>query len=495
LSANSDEAPEAVPRSRVAWLTAGPAAYLVLLFMAPDTLEPAARHVMGMAAWMALWWVTEPVPLAATSLLPAALLPTLGVASARDAVAPYANELVFLYLGGFFLAAALERWNAHARIAFGMIVAIGFSGRRIVLGVMIATGFVSMWISNTATAAMMYPIVMAIIPLFGGDGQDAQRTRTALLLGMAYAASIGGMGTLLGTPPNLILAGAARELAGQEVSFLSFLAFGIPMVAILLPLTWALLVFVLFPSRGALDAGASDLLRDRRKGLGPLRGGELATLIVFVVTALAWLNREHKDIGSLSIPGLVDIAPRLTDATIGIIGALALFVIPARDRDGSKRALLTWDEARRIPWDVLLLFGGGLSLAAAMESTGLARWLGGHLTGLGTLPPIALYLGLAVFVLLLSELASNTAVATMMMPIVATLAAAVGQPPLLLMLVAALAASAGFALPVATPPNTIVFGSGQVRVKDMARAGVLLDVVAVLLLVGVIAVVYPLVFA
>lgn len=477
------------------WLIVGPAAYVVLALLAPTSLEAPARHVFGLAIWMAIWWVSEPVPLAATSLLPAGVLPALGVVTAREAVAPYANELVFLYLGGFFLAAALERWNAHARIAYGLIAAIGFSSRRIILGVMVATAFISMWISNTATAAMMYPIVLAIIPLFSGHDRDAHYTRTSLLLGMAYAASIGGMGTLLGTPPNLILAGAARELAGQEVSFLSFLAFGVPLVVLLLPLCWALLVFVLFPSRAVLDAGASDVLQDRRKALGPLRGGELATLTVFVLTALAWLNRERKEIGDLTIPGLVDIAPRLTDATIGILGALCLFVIPARDTDGTKRPLLTWDEARTIPWDVLLLFGGGLSLAAAMESTGLAKWLGDHLTALGGLPPLALYLGLAVFVLLLSELASNTAVATMMMPIIATLATAVGQPPLLLMLVAAFAASTGFALPVATPPNTIVFGSGRVRVRDMARAGVALDVIAIILIVAVIALVYPLVFA
>ena len=477
------------------WLIVGPASYVVVALLAPTSLEGPARHVLGLALWMAIWWVSEPVPLAATSLLPAGLLPALGVVTAREAVAPYANELVFLYLGGFFLAAALERWNAHARIAYGLIAAIGFSSRRIVLGVMVATGFISMWISNTATAAMMYPIVLAIIPLFSGQDRDAHHTRTALLLGMAYAASIGGMGTLLGTPPNLILAGAARELAGQEVSFLSFLAFGVPLVVLLLPLCWALLVFVLFPSRATLDAGASGVLRDRRTALGQLRGGELATLTVFVLTALAWLNRERKEIGDLSIPGLVDISPRLTDATIGILGALCLFVIPARDTDGTKRPLLTWDEARTIPWDVLLLFGGGLSLAAAMESTGLAKWLGDHLTALGGLPPLALYLGLAVFVLLLSELASNTAVATMMMPIIVTLATAVGQPPLLLMLVAAFAASTGFALPVATPPNTIVFGSGQVRVRDMARAGVALDAIAIVLIVAVIALVYPLVFA
>lgn len=449
---------------------------------------------MGLSFWMAIWWVAEPVPLAATSLLPAGLLPALGIASAREAVAPYANELVFLFLGGFFLAAALERWNAHARIAFGLIAAIGFSSRRIVLGVMVATAAISMWISNTATAAMMYPIVLAITPLFAGATRDARNARTALLLGMAYAASIGGMGTLLGTPPNIILAGATRELISQEVSFVSFLSVGLPLVVMLLPACWALLVFVLFPSRAALDAGANALLTDRRRALGPMRGGELATVTVFTLTAIAWLMRERKEFGDLAVPGLVDIAPRLTDGTIAILGALLLFAIPASDRDGSKRPLLTWDEARRIPWDVLLLFGGGLSLAAAMESTGLARWLADHLTVLGGLPPVALYLGLAVFVLVLGELASNTAVATMMMPIIASMAAGVGQPPMLLMLVAALAASTGFALPVATPPNTIVFGSGQVRVRDMARAGVALDAIAVVLVVAVVVLVYPLVF-
>jgi sodium-dependent dicarboxylate transporter 2/3/5 len=496
LSASSDSAAIETSHShwRLPWLVAGPAAYILLALIAPQSLEPAARHVLGLAAWMALWWITEPVPLAATSLLPAGILPALGVVSARDAVAPYANELVFLFLGGFLLAAALERWNAHARIAYGLIAAIGVSGRRIVLGVMVATGFISMWISNTATAAMMYPIVLAITPLFAGSDRDARHTRTALLLGMAYASSIGGMGTLLGTPPNLILAGAARELAGQEVSFLSFLAFGVPMVLVLLPLCWAMLVFVLFPSRATLDANATGVLRERRAALGTLHGGELATLCIFIATAIAWLAREHKEFGGVVVPGLVDIAPRLTDATIGILGALLLFVIPARDRDGSRRSLLTWEEARVIPWDVLLLFGGGLSLAAAMESTGLAKWLGEHMAVLGSLPPFAIYIGLALFVLLLSELASNTAVATMMMPIVATLGTAVGQPPLLLMIVAALAASTGFALPVATPPNTIVFGSGQIRVRDMARAGVLLDAISVLLVVIVVALVYPLVF-
>lgn len=480
-------------RSRVIWLLVGPAAYLALLFLAPAGLDAPARHVLGLSAWMAVWWVTEPVPLAATSLLPAGVLPALGVITAREAVAPYANELVFLFLGGFLLAAALERWNAHARIAFAMIATIGVSSKRIVLGVMVATAFISMWISNTATAAMMYPIVMAIGALFG-TGVDAGRTRTALMLGMAYAASIGGMGTLLGTPPNLILAGAAKELVGRDVSFVSFMALGVPLTLMLIPICWAMLVFLLFPSRASLGGDARSMLDAQRQALGRLEGGEARTMAVFGMTALAWLFRERKSIGAIVVPGLVDIAPRLTDASIAILGATALFVLSGRTRDGSRRPLLTWDEARGIPWDVLLLFGGGLSLAAAMESTGLAAWLGGQMTALGSFPPLVIYLGLAVLVLLLSELASNTAVSSMTMPVVVTLAHAINQPPLLLMLVAALAASTGFALPIATPPNTIVFGSGQVGVRDMAKAGVLLDLIAVVLVVLVASALYPIVF-
>jgi sodium-dependent dicarboxylate transporter 2/3/5 len=358
---------------------------------------------------------------------------------------------------------------------------------------MVATAFISMWISNTATAAMMYPIVFAIGALFGTD-PEARRTRTALMLGMAYAASIGGMATLIGTPPNLILAGSARELIGRDVSFVSFMAFGVPLAALLVPLCWALLVFVLFPSRATLGGSARELLHERRTALGRLGGGEARTLIVFGLTATAWLFRERKELGALVIPGLADIAPRLTDATVAVLGATLLFIISARTPEGSRRPLLTWDEARAIPWDVLLLFGGGLSLAAAMESTGLAAWLGGQMSALGAFPPVVIYLGLAFLILLLSELASNTAVASMTMPVVVTLAGAIGQPPLLLMLIAALAASTGFALPIATPPNAIVFGSGQVKVREMARAGVLLDVVAVVLIVLAVSALYPLVY-
>jgi sodium-dependent dicarboxylate transporter 2/3/5 len=478
---------------RAALLAAGPAVWLFLLVAAPNSLPAAGRQVLGIAGWMAVWWLGEPVPLGATSLLPIVLFPLLGVRSAKDAAAPYANELVFLFLAGFLLAAALEKWNAHSRIAYGIVSGIGGGARRAVLAVMLATGFISMWISNTATAAMMYPIALAIGALFG-TGTAADRTRTALMLGVAYSASIGGVGTLLGTPPNLIFAGAARELAGREVSFVDFMKIGTPIVAVLLPLCWGLLVFVLFRGKVDMGADARRTLRERRAGLGPIRGGEARTIVIFLLTVVGWLLRERKDLGTVTIPGLADLAPGVTDASVGLAGALLLFVTSDRAPRSGGRPLLTWREAREIPWEVLLLFGGGLSLAAAMESSGLARWLGGNLGSLAGSSRLVVYGGLALVVLVLSELASNTAVAAMAMPIAASLAPAVGEPPLALMLVAALAASTGFALPVATPPNAIVFGSGQVSARQMAGAGILLDLIAVAVIVLAVLLLYPAVF-
>ena len=478
---------------RAALLAAGPVVWLFLLLAAPASLSAAGRQVLGIAGWMAVWWLGEPVPLGATSLLPIVLFPLLGVRSAKDAAAPYANELVFLFLAGFLLAAALEKWNAHSRIAYGIVSGIGGGARRAVLAVMLATGFISMWISNTATAAMMYPIALAIGALFGA-GTAADRTRTALMLGVAYSASIGGVGTLLGTPPNLIFAGAARELAGREVSFVDFMKIGTPIVAVLLPLCWVLLVFVLFRGKVDMGADARRTLRERRAALGPIRGGEARTIVIFLLTVAGWLLRERKDLGAVTIPGLSDLAPGLTDASVGLAGALLLFVTSDRAPRSGGRPLLTWREAREIPWEVLLLFGGGLSLAAAMESSGLAGWLGGNLGSLAGSSRLAVYGGLALVVLVLSELASNTAVAAMAMPIAASLAPAVGEPPLALMLVAALAASTGFALPVATPPNAIVFGSGQVSVRQMARAGILLDLIAIAVIVLAVLLLYPAVF-
>lgn len=482
--------PAPADRRNLFFIVAGPVVWLILRWLAPATLPHAAADVLGVAGWMGVWWLSEAVPLGATSLLPVLLFPLLGVTTGKEAAAPFANELVFLFLGGFLLAAALEKWNAHARIAYGIVSAIGVGERRTVLGVMVATAFISMWISNTATAAMMFPIAMAIGALFG-EGSNARRTRTALMLGVAYAASIGGMATLIGTPPNLIFAGAVQQLAGVRVGFVEFMAFGLPVAVILLPLTWALLVFVLFRAHVENPDAIKALFAERRQALGTLCGGERRVLVIFALTALAWLMREPKLIGSVTVPGLATYFPGITDSTIAIGGATMLFVIRGRQTDGLRRPLLTWTEARHISWETLLLFGGGLSLAAAMESTGLAGWLGGQMAGLAGMPTPVIYAGLATLVLVLSEIGSNTAVAAMVMPVAASLAIAVGEPPLALMLVATLAASTGFALPIATPPNTIVFGSGQVSTRDMARAGVLLDVMAVVLVTLVVWLLFP----
>jgi sodium-dependent dicarboxylate transporter 2/3/5 len=481
---NSTSAP-AASRGRIAALIAGPVAFFILRAWAPGGLEPTAASVLAIGAWMAIWWISECLPLAVTALLPIALFPLLNVATIRVAASQFANEIVFLYLGGFMLAAALEHWRAHERIALTVIARVGTDSRRLVLGVMLATAFVSMWISNTATAAMMYPIALAIGSLYG-EGEAARSQRVALLLGVAFAASIGGMGTLIGTPPNLIMAGAAKELLGQEISFTQFMRFGLPIAMILLPVCWALLVFVFHRERISLGDDGRATLDDRRRTLGALRGGERSVMVVFVVTALAWFFREPKDLGTFSVPGLTDVLPGLTDAGVAVIAGIALFLLPGARDAGPARPLLTWREAREIPWDVLLLFGGGLSLAAAMESSGLAATIGVWMGGLEGLPLPVVLVGISVGTVIISELASNAATASMGMPIAVALAAALGQPPMLLMLVIGLSASIGFALPMATPPNAIVFGGGELSVRQMARAGLALDAVAIVVVVTIV---------
>ena len=466
---------------RLIALVAGPLALLLITWFTPPGLTADGARVLGVAAWMTVWWLTGPIPLGATALLPLVLFPLLGVASPREAATPYANEFIFLFLAGFMLAAALEHWNAHARVAYTIVGGVGTAGgRRVVFGVMLSTAFISLWISNTATTAMMYPIALAVGALFGAT-KDADNLRTALMLGVAYAASIGGMGTLIGTPPNLIFAGAARDLAGVQIDFVSFMAIGLPAVAVLLPLCW-LLLMAIFPGRITFTEDAREALRVRRAALGPLKGGERAALWIFGLTAIAWIVREPKDFGAFRVPGLTDLVAGLNDASVGLIGALAMFIIIARAPDGTRRPVLTWTEARRIPWEVLLIYGGGFSFATAMETKGVAAWLGNLMTGFAGWPTIGIFFGVALIILLLTELASNTTVAAMAMPIVASLADAVGQPRLTLMLLTTLVASAGFALPTATAPNIIVFGSGTITVRQMVRAGVLLDAIAVVVI-------------
>lgn len=471
---------------------AGPLLCLLVIALGPDALTREGRLTLGVGCWLVTWWITECVPILATSILPLLLFPLLKIATPRETAAPYANELVFLFMGGFFIAAALEKWESHARVAYRMVLLVGVTGKRAVLGVMLATGFISMWISNTATAAMMYPIALAIGALFADD-DGGRNTRTALMLGVAYAASIGGMGTVIGTPPNLVVAAAIKELTGTPISFAAFMVIGIPIAMILLPVCWLILVGVVFPGQATIAGDVGGMLRQRLAALGPIRGGERRVLVIFVAAAIAWFCREPKDFGSVVIPGITTVLPGLTDAGVAIAVSVLLLIVTGKAKDGTQRPLLTVLEARAIPWEVLLFFGGGLTLASALEAHGLTAWIGASLEQLKGLPPVVIYLGVALAVTLLSELASNLAVATMAMPIAAALAHSVGQPPVVLMLVAGFAASAGFALPVATPPNAIVFGSGMISVKQMAKAGVLLDVVAVCVIAVVVALLAPLV--
>ncbi|HVX89860.1 MAG TPA: DASS family sodium-coupled anion symporter [Gemmatimonadales bacterium] len=458
---------------RLLILALGPLLALLTLLL---PLPPAERRVAALTAWMVAWWLTEAVPLGVTSLLPLALLPALGVLTPKEASAPYANELIFLFLAGFLLARALEHWKAHERLAYGIVARTGLGGPQMLLGLMLATGLLSMFVSNTATAAMMYPIALALGGFVPADAAG-DRTRTALMLGIAFAASIGGIGTLIGTPPNLIMAAAAESLTGRHLGFGEYLLIGVPAVLVLLPAAWALLAFGTCRGMAAAPPAAAAVLRERHAALGPLVGSERRVVAIFALTALAWVWPGEKP---------------FSDAAIGLLGATLLFVVPAGAPHGD-RPLLAWDEARSLPWDVLLLFGGGLSLAAGMEASGLTARLAGSLAGLGGSPRPVIYLALAALVVALSEIASNTAVAALMMPLVASLGGATGIPTIELIVVTGLAASAGFALPVATPPNAIAFGSGLVPVRTMARTGIWLDLIAILVVVLLASLLVPLV--
>ena len=464
-----------------AGLIAGPLLFtLVLLFPAPEGMSEGALRVAALTLWMATWWMTVPVPLEATALLPLVVLPLTGVTSFDRAAGPYANSVIFLFLGGFFLAAAMERWGLHKRVAYNILAAVGTDSNRVVFAFMAATCFISMWISNTATAVMMMPMAVAVITLTKESGEAGARGgfATAMVLGIAYAANIGGMATLIGTPPNAIFAGAVRQMVGREFGFGEWMKVGMPVVLVLLPICWLILTR-LFPSRGKIT-GLAERVGDERRTLGPLRGAERFTLLVFLLAVMLWILREPKDLGAFTIPGVATWLPAVSDSLIAIAAALALFLIPVSW--GRWQFALDWPTARQAPWGMLLLFGGGLSLADAFQTTGLSSSIGGLLSGLAGQPEV-LVIGVVCLVFIgLSELASNAAVAAMAMPLLFGIATALGQPPERLMQAAALAASVSFLLPVSTPPNTVAFATGEVTVGQMMKAGVGMDVVSAVVL-------------
>jgi sodium-dependent dicarboxylate transporter 2/3/5 len=476
MNQNSDK-DHLLSRTALLGLLAGLALFAATLLLPPPSGLPVAGwYTVGLALLMAIWWTTEPVPIAVTALLPVILLPLLGAGDLARATADYASPVVFLFLGGFLLAAAVKRWGLHRRLAYAAVRAIGAQPRRLVLGFMLGTGFLSMWLSNTATVVLMLPVAVSIVAAVEetrGDSRDLRRFSVCLLLGLAYAASIGGMGTLIGTPPNALLAAYLRESRGVDLSFAAWAAVGVPLVLVFLPLAWLLLTRLLFPVSptfaASLDGGR---LLEQLRGERTMSAAERRVGLVFLVAALLWMSRPLLN----RLPGL----EALSDAGIGLLCGLSLFFIPSGEHQ-PRRFLMDWQEARGIPWEVLILFGGGLSLAAAIDRSGLALWIGDSLGQLGGLPDYVYLLLVTAMVIVLSELASNTAAVATLLPIVSVLAAATGVDAISLSAAVTLAASCGFMLPIATPPNTLVFATGHVTAAAMARAGLLLNLLGLAL--------------
>ena len=438
-------------------------------------LSESARRLAGVATLMAAWWVLEAIPLAATALLPIVLFPALGILTVSETTAPYAHKLIFLFMGGLFLGVGLQRWDAHKRLALLIILLVGTSPRRLVGGVMLASGVLSAFVSNTATAMMMLPIVLAVGALASGDDRDNPRGRgytACLLLALAYGSSIGGIATITGTPPNGFLAAFMVRDMGIEMTYVRWLALGIPLSAVMLPLAWAYLVFVAAPVRIGAMPGGRAMMRSRLRELGPISRPELLSMLVFAMTAAAWITHPFLESWSL--------IPKVDDASIAIAGAVLLFMIPSGDPERTR--LLSWKDAESIPWGVLLLFGGGLALAAGVTGSGLDKWIGSRIASLGNPGELPLTGGVTALIVFLTEFTSNTATTSTMLPVLAAVGEGLGVDPTLLVIAAAVSASCAFMLPVATPPNAIVFSSGHLTIRRMAMAGLGLNLIAIVVI-------------
>jgi sodium-dependent dicarboxylate transporter 2/3/5 len=495
-----------VNRARVALWLGLVLGGVVLAAPAPADLPPAAQRLGAVTALMACWWIGEALPIAATSLLPLLLFPLLAIQPVAAVSAQYGDPVVFLFLGAFLIALSMERWGLHRRIALVLVEALGTSPQRLVLGFLVATAALSMWMNNTAATLMMLPVGVSVVEhLAAGahvEGLSAEKARraaerslgAALMLGIAYGASLGGMGTLVGTAPNLILVGAAHELlpGAPEIGFLPWMALGLPVTACLVALCYPILLRFAPETplaRFRFGAAGGDTVAAERRRLGSMSQGERRVLVAFATAALLWIFRAPLELGGLRIPGWSELLPQprfVGDATVALAVGLSLFLFTGRGtaaRPGGRAPLLDWKTVQeRVPWGVLLLMGGGFALAGAFEATGLARWLAGRLESLAAAPLPGVVGGVSLFTTLLSELASNTATATLLMPILAATASAIGAPPLVLMIPATLAASCGFALPIATPPNAIVYGTGWISLPRMAAAGLVLDLAGVVVI-------------
>lgn len=468
-------------------LLGGPALFLAMLLLpAPEGLGPEGQRTAALAVWMSWWWITGAIPVGATALLPFALFPFLGVMSSAEAIRNFAHWMNFLILGGFFIAAAMEKWNLHKRFALAIVEGIGVTPRRIVLGFMVGTALMSMWINNTATACMMLPVAMAALAKVSeAAGRDAaERLSTPLMLSIAYAASIGGVGTLIGTAPNGVFAAMTQEMYGQVFGFADWLWIGLPMSAAILPCAWLWLTRAQYRLPDRFAAGAAEAVRDERRALGPMNRGEKIVLCVIALTGAGWVFRRSIDLGWGPLPSLQAHFPLVdTDASVALLAGLSLFALPVDLR--KREFVLDMPSAMKIPWDVLLIIGGGVCLARGFAETGLSDWLANTLTVLQGIHPLAVLLICVTLVVFMTELTSNTATSTVIVPLTGALAAGLGQNPLFLMIPCTIAVSMAFMLPAATPPNAVVFGSGHVTGGQMARTGFFLNWMAILLIAAI----------
>ncbi|MET9713163.1 SLC13 family permease [Nocardiopsis alba] len=465
--------------ARVTGLVLGPLLFVVtLLFFEPEGLSPAGLAVLATTLWVATWWITEAIPIPVTSLLPIVLLPLTGALDGDAVVSAYGNDIIFLFLGGFTLAIAMEKWNLHQRIALSIVSAIGTSPRRIILGFMVATGFLSMWVSNTAATMMMIPVGLAVVyqaarSLRGGEfADDLPKFEKSIIFGIGYAATIGGLGTLIGTPPLAILSATVGELFDESISFGGWMLFGVPIAAILMASAWLYLTGVKFKVRFKQLPGGREIIRKERKALGRMSAEEKIVLAVFLGTAFMWVTRSFLWEG---------ILPGISDGLIAIVATVVLFTLPTRSA-GEKR-ILQWEDSKKIPWGILLLFGGGLAIAAGFVDTGLSAWIGEQLRVLDGVNIILTIVFATALVLFLTEITSNAATATMILPVIAALAFSLNIHPYALMVPCAMAANCAFMLPVGTPPNAIMFGTGRVTIMEMVRTGFWLNLFALVLIV------------
>lgn len=467
-------------------LAAGVAAFLAVAALpAPAGMSHPAHLTLAVTVLMAVWWLSEAVPVAVTGLVPLAAFPVLGVLSASDVAAPYASETNILFLGGLMIATAIERWGLHRRIALQTIVRFGGSPASLILGFMTATAIASAWISNSATTMMMLPIALAVIEHFTDDDPElATELGPVLLLAIAYSASIGGLGTIVGTPPNAVFVGSFAQLfpRAPQIGFVDWMMLGVPLVLVMVPIAWVYLGWgasSLGRRRATLDQGR---IRAMIEDLGPMTVPERRVSIVFAATALLWMFRRGIDVGGLSVPGWSSLFPdprAIGDSTVAVAMALVLFALPAGT--GERERVLDWEWAVRLPWGVIVLLGGGFALAEAIRASGLALWLGSSLAWVGELSPVVSIAIVTTTISFATQVTTNTAITTIMMPVLASSALAGGCDPLLLMVPCTLAASLCFMLPSATAPNAIVFSGGYLRVSYMARVGFGLNVIAVVI--------------